>query len=125
MAKLIIDHSPTNQILIEVERTGGFSDRTKVLWDERVDGEIEPGLLASVGGLIRVGNLLQVDAQKLADFQAVKQSEQDARDQTSARVAAAKTNLDAFSRNATPTQAQDSTAIKALITIVRDLQKQF
>ena len=125
MAKLIIDHSPTDQILIEVERTGGFSDRTKVLWDERVDGEIEPGLLASVGGLIRVGNLLQVDAQKLADFQAVKQSEQDARDQTSARVAAAKTNLDAFSRNATPTQAQDSTAIKALITIVRDLQKQF
>ena len=60
--KLLVEES-TIQKIIEVEKSGGYYDMDKVIWDERVDGELP---LIDIGGLEKQGNTLAVNNAKKA-----------------------------------------------------------
>jgi hypothetical protein len=91
------------QILKDLHITGSVRPEAVVLWDERVDGVFPGNLLASVGGLDRVGNALVVNAQKLAAFQAAQAAAASNLSQKQARVSDAKQKLnDALLGNADP-----------------------
>lgn len=40
MAKLLIEYPDGNQQIIEIDQTGSFFDKSKVLWDERINGPL-------------------------------------------------------------------------------------
>jgi hypothetical protein len=94
MHKLLVN-TPQGQVIIVVGEGGGYFDKTKVLWDERLDGPFPPGMLPSVGGLIRSGNNLLVDPQALAAHQAkvaeAAQAKVEAAQKKAARLAKFKT----------------------------------
>lgn len=52
MHKLLVKTPSGRQEVVEVSETGGYFDQSRVLWDERVDGElpaIDPGKMHRVG----------------------------------------------------------------------------
>lgn len=59
--KLLVQTDDANQEIICVEETGSYYDETKILWDERIDGDIPP---VTLGAMKRIGNSLVLD-----DFQ--------------------------------------------------------
>lgn len=71
MAKLLVNHPSGEQMLITVDATGSYFDRSKVLWDELVDGElpenIELGKMQRIGGnLIKAETMLSAHAEAVA-----------------------------------------------------------
>lgn len=55
MKKLLVNSESGEQILIEVSPTGSYSDKERVIWDERINGdlpEIELGKMELVGGVL-------------------------------------------------------------------------
>lgn len=61
MVKLLINLPSGEQILTEVDPTGGYFDQSSVLWDERFDGPMPE---ITLGKMQRVGN----DLVTLPDF---------------------------------------------------------
>lgn len=59
--KLLVQTDDSTQEIINVEETGSYYDETKILWDERIDGDIPP---VTLGAMKRIGNSLVLD-----DFQ--------------------------------------------------------
>lgn len=59
--KLLVQVDDATQEIVEVEETGSYYDETKILWDERIDGELPP---VTLGAMKRIGNSLVLD-----DFQ--------------------------------------------------------
>jgi len=57
MFKLLIEFPDGNQKVIEVSETGGFFDKSKVLWDERTDGAIPTDI--ELGKMSRNGKRLE------------------------------------------------------------------
>lgn len=55
MAKLLINLPSGEQILTDVDATGGYFDQTAVLWDERITGSMPE---ITLGKMQRVGNEL-------------------------------------------------------------------
>lgn len=71
MARLLVTHPSGEQMLITVDATGSYFDRSKVLWDERVDGalpeNIELGKMQRIGGdLIKAETMLSAHAEAIA-----------------------------------------------------------
>ena len=123
----ILAESGLKQRLFQVEATGRMNHPWVVLWDERMDGVFPENMVASVGGLVRVGNALQVDAQKLAAFQAAQAAAATATSQLATRVAQAKTALNgAALANGDPdlTPLQIRQILRAFRIILKDLGKQ-
>ncbi len=65
MPKLLINPPSGAQEIVEVDASGGYFDTTRVLWDERTDGPI---LTITLGGMKRVGNVLEYDASLYAIY---------------------------------------------------------
>lgn len=57
--KLLVNAPSGSQEVIEVGEGGGYFDVTRVIWDERTDGPL-PNI--TLGGMVRVGNSLVLDA---------------------------------------------------------------
>lgn len=55
MYKLLVNTPSGKQEIIEVSASGGYFDNSRVLWDERVDGELP---LVTLGKMQRVNNQL-------------------------------------------------------------------
>lgn len=64
--KLIVNAHDGFQKLLLVERTGGFSESDRVVYDERLHGALTPEKEAQIGGLSRDqdGNLVFTQADK-------------------------------------------------------------
>ncbi len=75
MPKIIINNPQDEQELVEIGTGGSYFDLSRVLWDDRKDGALPPIAEPNIGGLVRVGNALAVDAAKLAAYQARKAAE--------------------------------------------------
>lgn len=56
--KLLVQTDDANQEIICVEETGSYYDETKILWDEREDGELPD---VKLGAMKRIGDSLIVD----------------------------------------------------------------
>lgn len=56
--KLLVQTDDANQEIICVEETGSYYDSTKILWDEREDGELPD---VKLGAMKRIGDSLIVD----------------------------------------------------------------
>jgi hypothetical protein len=67
MSKLLINTPSNLQELIEVGDGGGYFDASRVLWDERIDGNL-PSI--TVGGMVRQGSQLVFDSQLFAEYEA-------------------------------------------------------
>jgi hypothetical protein len=57
MIKLLVNSPRGNQEIVRIENTGGYFDLSRVLWDERTDGEL-PGDI-TLGKMERDGALLK------------------------------------------------------------------
>ena len=70
MRKLLVNAPSGAQQVAEVAEGGGYFDNSRVLWDERSDGEI-PSI--TLGGMVRQGNSLVFDQTRMDQHtQAVK-----------------------------------------------------
>lgn len=115
------------QILKSFEQTGFPNPNSTILWDERLDGAFPANMLASVGGLERVGNELVVNAAKLAAHQAAKTAAADAVTQKAQRVQNAKQTLNqANLANGDPdlTPLQIRQLFRAVRIILKDVGNQ-
>lgn len=65
--KLLVNTPIGLQELIEVGEGGGYFDASRVLWDERTDGNL-PSI--TVGGMVRQGSQLVFDSQLFAEYEA-------------------------------------------------------
>ena len=63
MTKLLVNAPTGEQQIITVGEGGGYFDINRVLWDERIDGEL-PDI--TLGGMVRVDNNLILDETLLA-----------------------------------------------------------
>ena len=68
--KLLIDDVDGIQRTVEIAKTGGYFDPSKVLWDERVDKALSPADMSKVGGYSRVSDALVYDQTKYDENQA-------------------------------------------------------
>lgn len=125
MFKLLVNNPVTSvQEILVVDSGGSFFDPGSVLWDERVDGRLSPELLASVGGLVRNGNVLSVDAELLAAHQAAQSAAQAAASAKANRIAQAKQVLNGLDFGAPLSAAQLTNGLKSVVVIMKDLSSQ-
>lgn len=67
MKKLLVNAPSGAQQVIEVREGGGYFDPARVLWDERVDGEL-PDI--TLGGMVRQGRALAFDQARMDEHTA-------------------------------------------------------
>lgn len=72
MIKILVETPRGVQELIEIDVSGSYYEAARVTWDERVNGPFPPALIPEVGGLVRSGPGLVVDAAKKAAYLAAK-----------------------------------------------------
>lgn len=72
MIKLLVNSHLGKQEIIFIEETGGYADLVRVLWDERVDGELPE---ITLGGMVRQGKSLVFDQARMDDHNEVITSE--------------------------------------------------
>ena len=65
--RLLVNTPNDLQEIIEIGEGGGYFDVSRVLWDERTDGDL-PSI--TVGGMVRQGNQLVFDSQLFASYEA-------------------------------------------------------
>lgn len=65
--KLVYLNSEDIQVCDEVGVGGKCNDPSREIWNENTDGPLGAEFLAAVGGLVRNGDSLSIDAQMLAD----------------------------------------------------------
>lgn len=73
MKKLLIQETE-KQFVLQLDNTGAYLGAGIILWDESVDGPLDPTL--TVGGIVRQGSQLVMDQVKLAAAVAAEQAEQ-------------------------------------------------
>ena len=61
--KLLINTPAGSQKIIDIGEGGGYFDKSLVLWDEQTDGQMPE---ITIGGMVRVGNLLTLNTEMLA-----------------------------------------------------------
>ena len=61
--KLLINTPAGSQKIIDIGEGGGYFDKSLVLWDEQTDGQMPE---ITIGGMVRVGNLLTLNREMLA-----------------------------------------------------------
>lgn len=66
---MLVDAPDGLQYLLTQGDGASYFDPSRVLWDERTDGDFPSSQLINVGGLIRVGGALQLDVAKLTAYQ--------------------------------------------------------
>lgn len=72
MPKLLVEFPDGNQQFLDIDDTGSFFDPSKVIWDERIDGEIPEGLV--LGKIIKINNTLQNGEDYIPDYLVIKQA---------------------------------------------------
>jgi hypothetical protein len=78
--KILINDIDGLQKMLEVHKSGGYFDQSRVIWNEKVDGQFPEEHIDHIGGLSRSGNNLifsqaTYDAQQVA-IQAAKDEEE-------------------------------------------------
>lgn len=73
--KLLVINPKGEQELTEIDVSGKYYDDSKVIWDERINGQFPPEMIAKVGGLSLVGKNLVVDQAKVDAHVAKKEAE--------------------------------------------------
>ena len=122
MIKLLIDkHGDKPQHLVEVFESGGYNDKSKVLWDERVDGPFPDAMLGNVGGIVRNGKDLALDLTKLSEHQADKSDKEAKKQDRKAKLATAIQELDALDLSGPMTANEVQKAVKHLVRVVRNM----
>lgn len=119
MTKLLVETPQGIQELIEVGPGGGYFDLARVTWDERIHGPFPPALRPEVGGLVRSGASLVVDAAKKASYLSAKQA---AADLVTARQAA-RVARRARLATANPGAANSVVELRAIVQDLLDDQK--
>lgn len=110
MIKLLVDAPSGLQELIKIEPTGSYYDLSKVLWDERVDGNF-PAQASEIGGLNRVAGRL-----------VFSQSKFDAQKTTLDAAAAAKAAKEAKKQALKTKNVDTLNSVPELREVVRDLR---
>ena len=122
MIKLLIDkHGDKPQHIVEVFQSGSYSDKSKVLWDERVDGPFPDAMLGNVGGIVRDGKDLVLDLTKLSEHQAAKGENEAKKQDRKAKLATAIQELDALDLSGPMTANEVQKAVKHLVRVVRNM----
>ena len=75
MPKLLVINPRGVQEVLSIHESGGYFDEKAVLWDERKDGPIPAVVEANLGGIVRDGHGLSVDAAKKAKHDADRAAE--------------------------------------------------
>lgn len=73
MKKLLVNAPSGAQEIVQVGEGGGYFDPSRVLWDERKDGPLPANV--KVGGMVREGRALRLDAGLLAAHEEIKAEE--------------------------------------------------
>lgn len=120
MTRLLVESPNGFQELIEIHVSGSYFDLSLVTWDERRDGPFPPALLSEVGGLIRSGSELIVNAAKKSAYLAAKAAAAAAESAKLAAKEAAMTRLREFDDD-TATPAQQKQFRKDIQLLLRHL----
>lgn len=120
MFKIVVNSPRGIQEVIKVESTGGYFEKSRVVWDERADGPLDPELAKSIGGLVRENGALKVDDAMLATAQAAASASATQSTQRKARVAQAHAFLAGLDLSGTLTAGQIQNAIKSLVIVARN-----
>jgi hypothetical protein len=82
MIKLLVTDTSGIQKIITIHKSGGYFDKAKVAWDERLDGPMPQ--IVELGGLYKEDEVLKVDLAKkaihdaaVAAKEAAKQAKED------------------------------------------------
>ncbi len=84
MAKLIFINPDGFQDVMEIGVGGGCNDKSKEIWNETIDGVLDPKLLSLVGGLVRRGGRVFFDESTKAKNDAIVVGIEDAKKQEAA-----------------------------------------
>ena len=122
MFKLVVNAPDGEQAIHLVESSGGYFDNARILWDERVDGPADPVVLASLGGLVRNGSKLEVDANLLSQAQGRAASKTSAEGAKVTRVDQAKQFLRSADFSSAMNAATLTNVCKAIVVILKDVQ---
>lgn len=93
MIKLLVNAPTGLQQVIEIDKSGGYFDRSRVLWDERKDGpmpEIECGAMIRVDGKLVVSEKQREACKAVSDVIAAKLEAQSQENDRLAKMAAQK-----------------------------------
>lgn len=110
--KLLVNNYVNDQEVVYIEKSGGYYDETRILWDERVSGALPAIVGPNLGGIVRnPDGSLAVDSVKLAAANAKKaQAVQDQINKDKAKV-----------DRQTRRQSVDQAGLPELRQIVKDL----
>jgi hypothetical protein len=61
MPKLIVINPRNEQEIIDIHPSGGYYDSSKILFDERIEGELPQNLIDGLGGISKVKGQYQID----------------------------------------------------------------
>lgn len=75
--KLLVNAPTGMQEFVEVDSTGCYFDETRIVWDERKDGKFPREKMSEVGGLVRRGAELALDATMKSVQDAVVKKDED------------------------------------------------
>jgi hypothetical protein len=120
MFKIIVNTPRGVQELIKVESTGGYFEKARVVWDERIDGSLAPEHEAAIGGLVRENGALRIDDAMLATQQAAKAAQATQTAARKTRVENAHQFLRGLDLSGTLTAGQIQNAIKSLVIVERN-----
>lgn len=114
MKKLLIEEG-TENILLEIDATGAYLGDGTILWDEKVDGLLDPSIV--LGGLERVMQngvpTLAVNNTKKAAREAAKAAREQARADRRTAKAAARATLKTAGQVSTAAEVRQ--AVQALV----------
>lgn len=123
MFRIIVNAPNGEQEIHMIEWSGGYYDDSKIVWHEGRDGVIPPDKLPSLGGLVRQGKELVVDAGMLSQAQARAVSRANSESQRNTRVSQAKAALNAADFSSPLTAAQLTQLVRAIFIILKDLDR--
>lgn len=95
-----------------------------LIWNEKVDGFISPELKGQIGGLIKNGGVLEFSQARLDQHVAALATQATTESQRDARIQQAKTFLAGLDTSSPLTTAQLTNAVRAIIVLLKDLNKQ-
>lgn len=73
MYKILLEYPNGKQEVRQFQNSDEFQTSSTILWDTRVDGAMPDEI--TLGGMVKVNGVLQVDAQKYTAYQAMVDSE--------------------------------------------------
>jgi hypothetical protein len=115
MFKLLLERQNGDQEVRIFNDSDFFQTANTILWDERIDGPIKSDI--QLGGMVRIGDQLQLDAGKLSANVAAKQSETDLHTTKTTQVTTLRNRIKALASQSDLTAAEEKEAIMKYIKL--------